>query len=110
MDEAQINELAGRLTDLGSDAWALRARLVDTRGLLVGFQLCPEAFDELLKVSRTAQREAVAEFVTFQVTPDKPTRINLVGFRARRDTSLSARPDGRWTLALVLAPDPEATA
>lgn len=111
MDEAQIIELAGKLTDLGSDAWALRARVADVRGLQVGFQVCPEAYDALLSASVIpAQREAVAQFATFEQREGSHTVVNLVGFTARRDVLLHVGPAGRWTLALVLAPDPEATA
>jgi hypothetical protein len=105
-------ELAGRLTDLASDAWALRARVADLRGLQIGFQVCPEAYDAMVDIAGDpVKREAVAEFLTFSGTATEGHAFTLhrapilVGIRARNDPALSRGPDGRWTLALVLAPD-----
>jgi hypothetical protein len=97
------DELAVRLVDLSSDAWGLRGRLVDVRGIRVGFNIDPVAYDSLLSLDAT-QRAAVVDFVTYTNT-DEPL---LCGLAVRRDVTIYPEKDQRWLVVLVMAPgDPE---
>jgi hypothetical protein len=91
------DELAGKFTDLYSDAWGLRARIVDLRDLRIGFQVSPEAFEALAELDST-QLAAMSDLVTV----DDEGNILLCGIRCRSDDNL---PDvRRWPIALVMSP------
>jgi hypothetical protein len=91
------DELAGKFTDLYSDAWGLRARIVDLRDLRIGFQISPEAFEALTELDST-QLAAMSDLVTV----DDEGNILLCGIRCRPDDNLPELP--RWPIALVMSP------
>lgn len=97
------DELAGRLVDLAHDAWGLRGRIADVRGIRIGFNIDPVAYDTLLGLD-AEQRSAVTDFVTYTDT-GQPL---LCGLAVRRDITIYPDKGKRWLVVLIMAPgDPE---
>jgi hypothetical protein len=90
------DELAGKFTDLYSDAWGLRARIVDLRDLRIGFQISPDAYQAITELDGT-QLAAMSDLIMID-----PEGILLCGIRCRPDDNLPELP--RWPIALVMSP------
>lgn len=95
----QVDPLAIKFADLYTDAWGLRGRVADTRNLQVGFQVSPEAYHAMDRLT-PEQLAAMSDFLVW----DKGA-LMMCGILTRANANLHVDGDERWLVALVLAPD-----